>query len=71
MIANSGNPIRLNISKNTSRMNMTSVNHIHNTVITSVAKMAQSVFRKTLISFVIDNFTFAFFSQQPLFCLAR
>ena len=37
-------------------MNMTIVNHIHNTVITSVAKTAQSVFRKTLILLVIDNF---------------
>ena len=36
-------------------MNMPIVNQIHNTVITSVAKTAQSVFRKTLILFVIDN----------------
>ena len=36
-------------------MNMRIVNQIHNTVITSVAKTAQSVFRKPLILFVIDN----------------
>ena len=36
-------------------MNMRTVNQIHNAVITSVAKTAQSVFRKTLMLFVIDN----------------
>ena len=71
MIANSGNPRRLNISKNTSRMNMTIVNHIHNTVITSVAKTAQSVFKRTLISFVMDNFLSPFLLSSSCFSSPR